>query len=125
MSSWQIEPAEVEAVLGKVSPEFVDLNLATNEDRIGEVVTAVTECNNLVPTDCVEVAMIEFLQDQMTQVGQINNHIHVGVLGVHTAVGAYQQGNLEMASEANRQMWANVDSGDMTWFINNPLPDQP
>lgn len=121
MTSWQIEPAEVAAVLGKVQPEIQALNEATDEGHISALMTAVATCNNLIPTDCVEAAMIVFLQDQMGQVGQINNDLAAGMVGVSTAVGAYQQGNAEMATEANRQMWTSADSGDFTWFIENPL----
>lgn len=121
MPSWKIDPPQVRAVLDQVQPELEALNTATNVERLSELLTAVAACNNLIPTDCVEAAMTMLMQDQMTQVGSIGNSLTAGVVGVSTAVAAYQQGDAEMATEADRQMRATATSGDFTWFLENPV----
>ncbi|MEI2730778.1 MAG: DUF6507 family protein [Dermatophilaceae bacterium] len=122
MTGWRLDPAGVRLVLTACQGQAEALGKGLTEDKFNEIGSAVTggataggPSVNGVQMQ-VATAVGELFEDQKANFTTIRNHINAGILGVGNALIAYQNGNIDMATNFQTQMIRSADSGDFAYF---------
>ncbi|PFG21004.1 DUF6507 family protein [Serinibacter salmoneus] len=115
MTSWQIAPEGVQAVLESVGAAQEDLTGHATPERLVAVHAGVQ--SGAPVTQAVHDAMGSLLLDLEDTVLAVMGRINAGRVGVYSATTAYQQGQLDMAAECQGEMSRAADSGDLSYFL--------
>ena len=114
VSTWQLDPAGIQAVLTSVSTTQGELGEAMTEEAVTGVFEGLTWGG--VVTSEVPKALSALMNDQQAHTTVISNRINAGILGVMNATLAYNQGQEEMASEFQRELTETAADGDFSYF---------
>ncbi|MBO3089849.1 DUF6507 family protein [Cellulomonas dongxiuzhuiae] len=115
MSSWSIQPADVQSVLNDVQTTAAELGEQLTEAKFQAVLDGLTWAAPL--TGDVPAAVNAMLGDQMRHLTNISNRIQAGTVGVANAVIAYNNGQEDMAGSYQTQLLRSAESGDFTYFV--------
>ena len=115
MSSWSIQPADVQSVLNDVQSTAEELGVQLSEPKFQAVLDGLTWGRPL--TEDVPAAVNALLGDQMANLRNISNRIQAGTVGVANAVIAYNNGQEEMAGSYQAQLLRSAETGDFTYFV--------
>lgn len=114
MSSWQIEPNEIQRILGEVLPQKTDLDSELTEAKFEAISAGLTWGGGV--TSVVPGALSELLSDQSSALSSIVYRVNAGVLGVANATVAYNNGQEEMLGNFQREMLEAAVDGDFGYF---------
>lgn len=117
MSSWQIEPAEVQRILEEVLPQKESLEGELTDAKF-EAIGSGLMWGSMI-TGVVPNALSELLGDQSAALSNIVYRVNAGVLGVANATIAYNQGQEEMLGSFQREMLESAVDGDFSFFEAN------
>ena len=111
MTGWRLEPERVRGVLRTVADKRTDLDDALTEAALNFLVLDVSGGGPLVAA--VPNSLTALLNDQAGRLAGMRSRIDAGVVGVGLAVGAYEAGNEEMATDIQTEALAAAESGDL------------
>lgn len=114
MSSWNIDPSGVEALLRNVQSEQESLNGALEQGDFQAIFTALASAGDF--RGDVSTALNGLLDDQKRNLDSITSRVAAGANGVGFAVRACNQGNEEMAATVQTEMMHSATTGDFTFF---------
>lgn len=115
MTTWRIQPGDVQAVLADVQGQAEELGTELTEAKFQGVLDGLTWGGPL--TQDVPTAVHALLQDQGENLANISRRITAGVVGVSNAVVAYHNGQEEMAGTYQTELLRSAESGDFTFFV--------
>lgn len=115
MTSWSIQPGDVQSVLNDVQATAGELGAQLTQARFQGILDGLTWASGL--TGEVASAVNALLGDQARNLTTISNRIQAGTLGVANAVIAYNNGQEEMAGTYQAELLRAADSGDFTYFV--------
>ena len=112
MAGWDISPVGVETVVSHVGEVMSVLNDIV-QAYAGDVQGAAASAGTLAPggasgankgqTGLVAAALAEFIEGTASELQFIGSRVGASVYGAQVATLAYQDGNVEMAAEVQRQ----------------------
>lgn len=117
MSSWQIDPNEIQRILDEVVPQKAALEEELTEakfEAIGEGLTWGSMITGVVPS-----ALSQLLSDQSAALSTIVYRVNAGVMGVANATIAYNHGQEAMIGSFNSEMLESAVNGDFSYFEAN------
>lgn len=117
MSSWRIDPNEIQRVLDEVVPQKADLEAELTQEKF-DAIGAGLGWGSMI-TGVVPNALGELLNDQNAALSNIVYRVSAGVLGVANATIAYNQGQEEMLGTFQREMLEAAVDGDFSYFEAN------
>lgn len=121
MSSWQIEPGEVQNVLEGLEPHVTSLSTVLSDEDLESLPENLASGQPV--TVKVTVAVQALLTDQQDELQTISNHVTAGMNGVVNATRAYIMGQEEQAARFQRAMAEAAESGDMSYFDKHGYQD--
>lgn len=114
MSSWSIDPVNLETLLSSVQVEQTSMNAALEEGDFTAIFTGLGSGPDVMGE--VQKAVNNLLEDQKNNLTTICSAVAAGVNGVAYAARACAEGNEEMAANVQTQMVRSASSGDFTYF---------
>ena len=114
MSSWQIEPGEVQNVLEGLEPHLTSLSGVLSDEDMETLPDNLASGQPV--TVKVTVAVQALLADQQDELKTISNRVTAGMNGVVNATRAYIMGQEEQAAKFQRAMAKAAKTGDMSYF---------
>ncbi|MFT3861914.1 DUF6507 family protein [Micropruina sp.] len=121
MTSWNINPTEVQTVLTEVSADNTTLGEALTEEKFTAIGDGLVWGGAL--TAEVSTAVGQVMTEQGENLKVIQNHISAGLVGVSNATIAYNQGQYDMAATFQSEAQKAADTGDFQYFIDHGYQD--
>ena len=117
MTSWNIEPADVQTVLTTVQTKNAYLATALTEEKFTAIGDGIVWGGGL--TAEVSAAVGQVMTEQGENLKVIQNHISAGLAGVSNATIAYNQGQLDMAATFQSEALKSAESGNFQYFVDH------
>lgn len=114
MSSWKLDPGQIEGILNEVEELRPALDRAVSDYRVERVFDYLAWGGGI--TVDVAAAVSNLLADQEARLRNIANRVDSGRIGVALASAAYGAGAHEMCETTQVEMLATAESGDFGYF---------
>jgi hypothetical protein len=120
MATWHLQPEGIAAVLAAVEADLDGMNQAWSARRLESVATDM-EAAGPAAAD-VTSAVVALLNAQGERLTSMGNRASAGLVGVESAVGCFENAQLDMLGQCQSQMLASAASGDFSWWYGSRLP---
>lgn len=120
MGEWHLQPEGVAAVLTAVEGDLGGMNEAWSARRL-DAVAADMDAAGPAAAD-VTNAVVALLNAQGERLSSMGNRVSAGLVGVESAVGCFENAQVEMLAQCQSHMLVSAGSGDFSWWYGSELP---